>query len=153
MSAVHAQASDVAPSEIRWAVAAHVSSLWVVASISMFERRPVVWAAIVAFSGPLVLGLFVRSKSDFVERAIKNALAFALSVGTYSLVACAAVVAGYLWRPAAALLGIGLLSLVILALNWLLFAALATRAALRGEDFDYPGCLATWRRAAAWLTR
>jgi hypothetical protein len=51
------------------------------------------------------------------------------------------------------LLELGLLALVILALNWLVFAALATRAAWRGEGFDYPGCLVTWRRAAARLSR
>jgi uncharacterized Tic20 family protein len=153
MSAMPTRVTDVAPSEIRWAVAAHVSPLWVIASMSMFERRPVAWAAVVAFLGPLVLALLVRDRGDFVDAAMKNALAFALSIGTYSLVAVNAIAAGYVWAPAAALLEVGLLSLVILALNWLVFAALATRAALRGEIFDYPGCLAFWRRAAAWLTR
>jgi uncharacterized Tic20 family protein len=153
MSPVHAQTTDVAASEIRWAIAAHLSPLWVIGSTSMFERRLVAWAGVAAFLGPLVLALCVTARSDFVERAIRNALAFALSVGTYSLVACAAVAAGYVWRPAAVLLELGLLSLVILALNWLVFAALATRAAWRGEGFDYPGCLATWRRAAARLSR
>jgi uncharacterized Tic20 family protein len=153
MSATHVRVNDVAASEIRWAVAVHLSPLWVIASTSMFERRPVAWAGFVAFLGPLVLALLVREKSVFVEQAFGNALAFALSIGFYSLIASAAIAAGYLWGPAAALLEVGLLSLVILALNWLLFAALATRAALRAECFDYPGCLAICRRAAAWLTR
>ena len=153
MNAVPAQATHVTPSQIRWAVAAHISPLWVIASTSMLERRPVAWAAVIAFLGPLVLALLVRDRGHFVDRATRNALAFALSIGTYSLVASTAVAVGYVWTPAAALLEVGLLSLVILALNWLIFAALATRAALRGEIFDYPGCLETWRRAAAWLTR
>jgi hypothetical protein len=57
-------------------------------------------------------------------------------------------------RAAAALVYLGgLLSLLILALNWLIFAALATRATLNGSGFDYPGCLAASRRLAAWVTR
>jgi uncharacterized Tic20 family protein len=142
------RATDLAPSEIRWAVAAHLSPLWVVASTSMFERRPVAWAGVVAFLGPLILALTVPTASEFVRHAIENALAFALSVGAYSFVACAAIAAGYVWRPAAALLEVGLLSLVILSLNWLVFAALATRAAIRGAGFDYPGCLPSCRHAA-----
>jgi uncharacterized Tic20 family protein len=125
----------------------------VIVSTSMFETRPVAWAALVAFLGPLVLALLVRDRGDFVNQALRRALAFALSIGMYSAVAVASVAAGYLWSPAVALLEVGLLSLVILALNWLLFAALATRAALRGEEFDYPGCLAASRRIASWIVR
>jgi hypothetical protein len=95
----------------------------------------------------------VRDRGDFVSDAIRSALAFALSLGGYSLIAGAAVAGGFVWRPAAALLYLGLLSLLILAFNWLIFAALATRAAVRGKPFDYPGCLAASRRAAAWVTR
>ena len=153
MSAVNARVPDVAANEIRWAVAAHLSPLWVIVSTSMFERRPVGWAGLVAFLGPLVLALLPRERSAFVEHAIRSALAFALSAAIYSLFACAAIAAGYLWRPAVALLVVSLLSLIILALNWLIFAALATRAALCGEGFDYPGCLASCRRAAAWFSR
>jgi hypothetical protein len=69
------------------------------------------------------------------------------------LIAGAAVAGGFFWKPAAALLYLGLLSLLILALNWLIFAALATRAALNGKGFDYPGCLPEARRFAAWVTR
>jgi uncharacterized Tic20 family protein len=153
MNATRAQDTRVHAVEVRWAVAAHVSPLWVIASASMFERRPVAWAPVVAFVGPLVLALLVRERGDFVTDAIRSALAFALSLGTYSLIAGAAVAAGYVWRPAAALLYLGLLSLLILALNWLIFAALATRAASSGKRFDYPGCLPVSRRIAAWVTR
>jgi uncharacterized Tic20 family protein len=153
MNAMRAQASDVPAIDVRWAIAAHVSPLWVIASASMFERRPVVWAPLVAFAGPLVLALLVRERGAFVSDAIRTALAFALSIGAYSLIAGAAVAAGFVWKPAAALLYLALLSLLILALNWLIFAALATRAALNGKRFDYPGCLAASRRLAAWVTR
>jgi uncharacterized protein len=153
MSSVPVRVSAVAASEIRWAVAVHLSPLWVIASTSMFERRPVAWAGVVGFLGPLVLTLLVRERSPFVGQAFRNALEFALSIGAYSLIACAAVAAGYLWRPAAALLEVGLLSLLILALNWLVFAALATKAALRAKVFDYPGCLEICRCVSAWLTR
>jgi uncharacterized Tic20 family protein len=153
MNAVPTQASNVSAVDVRWAIAAHVSPLWVIASASMFERRPVVWAPLVAFAGPLLLALLVRERGVFVSNAIRNALAFALSIGGYSLIAGAAVAAGFVWKPAAALLYLGLLSLLILALNWLIFAALATRAAVGGKGFDYPGCLAQSRRFAAWVTR
>jgi uncharacterized Tic20 family protein len=153
MNAIHAQARKVPAVDIRWAIAAHVSPLWVIASASMFERRPVVWAPLIAFAGPLVLALLARERGAFASDAIRNALAFALSVGAYSLIAGAAVAAGFVWKPAAALLYLGLLSLVILALNWLIFAALATKAALNGKGFDYPGCLPEARRFAAWVTR
>jgi uncharacterized Tic20 family protein len=153
MNAMRPQASNVSAVDVRWAVAAHVSPLWVIASASMFERRPVVWAPLVAFAGPLVLGVLVRERGDFVSDAIRSALAFALSIGAYSLIAGAAVAAGFVWKPAAALLYLGLLSLLILALNWLIFAALATRAALNGKRFDYPGCLAASRQLATWVTR
>ena len=152
MNAMRAQATNLHAVEIRWAVAAHVSPLWVIVSASMLERRPVAWAPLVAFIGPLFLALLVRERGSFVSDAIKSALAFALSLGTYSLIAGAAVAAGFVWRPAAALLYLGLLSLLILALNWLIFTALATRAALFGKHFDYPGCLETSRRIAAWMT-
>jgi uncharacterized Tic20 family protein len=153
MNAMRAQASDVPAVDVRWAIAAHLSPLWVIASASMFERRPVVWAPLVAFAGPVLLALLVRERGVFVSTAIRNALAFALSIGGYSLIAGAAVAAGFVWKPAAALLYLGLLSLLILALNWLIFAALATRAAISGKGFDYPGCLAQSRRFAAWVTR
>jgi uncharacterized Tic20 family protein len=153
MNAMRAQASNVSAVDVRWAIAAHLSPIWVIASASMFERRPVVWAPLVAFAGPLLLALLVRERSVFVSNAIRSALAFALSIGAYSLIAGAAVAAGFVWKPAAALLYLGLLSLLILALNWLIFAALATRAAIGGEGFDYPGCLAPSRRFAAWVTR
>jgi uncharacterized Tic20 family protein len=152
MNATRAQITDVSAIEIRWAVAAHVSPLWIVASASMLERRPVVWAPVVAFCGPLVLALLVRERGAFVADSIRNALAFALSMSFYSLIAGVAVGAGLLWRPAAAMLYLGLLSLLILALNWLIFAALATRAALQGKRFDYPGCLGASRRVAARVT-
>lgn len=153
MNAMRARVTDVSAVEVRWAVAANVSPLWLIASASMFERRPVAWAPLIAFGGPLVLALLVRERGDFVADAIRSALAFALSMGAYSLVAGAAVGAGLVWKPAAALLYLGLLALLILALNWLIFAALATRAALRGKRFDYPGCLVSARRLAAWVTR
>lgn len=153
MNVMRAQARNVPAVDVRWAIAAHVSPLWVIASVSMFERRPVVWAPLVAFAGPLLLALLVRERGAFVSDALRSALAFALSIGAFSLIAGAAVAAGFVWKPAAALLYLGLLSLLILALNWLIFAALATRAALRGEGFDYPGCLAETRRFAAWVTR
>jgi uncharacterized Tic20 family protein len=153
MNAMRAHASEVPTVDIRWAVAAHVSPLWVIASASMFERRPVAWAPVVAFVGPLLLALLVRERGDFVTDAIRNALAFALSLGAYSLIAGAAVAAGFVWKPAVALLYVGLLSLLILAFNWLIFAALATRATVAGKRFDYPGCLAASRRLAAWVTR
>jgi uncharacterized Tic20 family protein len=153
MNAMRAQTSNIPAVDVRWAIAAHVSPLWVIASASMFERRPVVWAPLVAFGGPLILALLARERGAFASDAIRNALAFALSVGAYSLIAGAAVAAGFVWKPAAALLYLGLLSLLILALNWLIFAALATRAALNGKGFDYPGCLPEARRFAAWVTR
>jgi uncharacterized Tic20 family protein len=153
MNAMRAQTRNIPAVDVRWAIAAHVSPLWVIASASMFERRPVVWAPLVAFAGPLILALLARERGAFASDAIRNALAFALSVGAYSLIAGAAVAAGFVWKPAAALLYLGLLSLLILALNWLIFAALATRAALNGKGFDYPGCLPEARRLAAWVTR
>jgi uncharacterized Tic20 family protein len=153
MNAVRARRSDISAVDIRWAFAAHLSPLWLIASASMFERRPVAWAPLVAFLGPLVLALLVRERGEFVSDAFRSALTFSLSFGAYSLIAGAAVGAGLVWRPAAALLYLGLLALVILSLNWLIFAALATRAAVRGQRFDYPGCLEVARRAAAWVTR
>jgi uncharacterized Tic20 family protein len=153
MNAMRAQASNVTAVDVRWAIAAHVSPLWVIASASMFERRPVVWAPLLAFAGPLVLALLVRDRGDFVSGAIRSALTFALSIGAYSLIAGAAVAAGFVWKPAAALLYLGLLSLLILALNWLIFVALAVRAALNGKGFDYPGCVAAPRQFADWVTR
>jgi uncharacterized Tic20 family protein len=149
MNTTHIRTDHIPASDIRWAVAAHLSPLWVMASASMLERRPVAWAPLVAFAGPLLLALLVRERSAFVADAFRSALAFAFSIGTYSLVAGAAVAAGLAWPPAAVLLYVGLLSLLILALNWLIFAALATRAAARGRQFDYPGCLPTWRHLAA----
>jgi uncharacterized Tic20 family protein len=156
MNAMRAQTRNIPAVDVRWAIAAHVSPLWVIASASMFERRPVVWAPLVAFAGPLILALLARERGAFASDAIRNALAFALSVGAYSLIAGAAVaggVGGSRAPPPAALLYLGLLSLLILALNWLIFAALATRAALNGKGFDYPGCLPEARRLAAWVTR
>lgn len=150
---MRARVTDVSAVEVRWAVAAHLSPLWLIASASMFERRPVAWAPLVAFLGPLVLALLVRERGDFVSDAIRSALAFALSMGSYSLLAGAALAAGFVWKPAAALLYLGLLSILIIALNWLIFVALATRATLRGRRFDYPGCLTVSRRTAAWVAR
>src|SRR5690348_7014915 len=104
MNATRARITDVSAVEVRWAVAAHLSPLWVIVSASMFERRPVAWAPLVAFLGPLVLALLVRDRGHFVSDAIRNALPFALSMGGYSLIAGAAVGAGLVWKPAAALL-------------------------------------------------
>src|SRR5215210_4641435 len=67
----------------RAAVAAHLSPLAVMALVTAAAGRPVVWAGLLAFAGPLAVRVAARHRDPFVRAHAGAALAFNLSRAVY----------------------------------------------------------------------
>ena len=132
----------------RAAVTAHLSSLAAVAAVTAAAGRPIIWAGLVAFVGPLIARLSLGRRDPFVRRHASAALAFNASLALYLglIIACLRLTAGspYTVQLVPFLLFVNML----LAFNWLVFTAIAMHRASVGETFTYPLTL-RWRRGAA----
>jgi uncharacterized Tic20 family protein len=120
----------------RAAVAAHLSPLAVALLVCAAAGRPVVWAAMLAFAGPLVVWAAARDR--FARAHAAAALAFNVSLALYlaGIVGGLHLTAGspYTLQFVPFFLFVNML----LVFNWLVFAAIGAVRAAHGELFTYP---------------
>jgi uncharacterized Tic20 family protein len=123
-------------SPTRAAAAAHLSAFAAVLLVIAVAGRPVLWAGMAAFLGPLVAGLALRH--PFARRHARAALRFNLSVALYT----GAVGAGLSLVPTGPytvqLIPFLIMCNLLVALNWLMFTIIATHRAATGQTFTYP---------------
>ena len=133
----------------RAAVAAHASSLAAVIAVTAAAGRPVIWAGMLAFAGPLVVGLALRPGEPFIRAHLRAALAFNVSIALYlaAIVATVRLTAGspYTVQLVPFLLFVNML----LAFNWLVFTLIAMHRAATSQLFTYPLTLPRLGRARA----
>ncbi|MBB6449638.1 hypothetical protein HNR44_001616 [Geomicrobium halophilum] len=77
--------------------------------------------------GPLVLWLFKKGESEFIDFHGKQSLNFQISIGIYMLIS--AILSFVL---------IGFFLIVAVAIVWLIFTIIATVQASNGERYRYP---------------
>ncbi|MGH2945974.1 MAG: DUF4870 domain-containing protein [Solirubrobacteraceae bacterium] len=123
-------------SPTRAATVAHLSSLVAVLAVVAVAGRPVLWAGVAAFLGPLAARLALRD--PFARRHAGAALRFNLSVALY----VGAVGAGLALIPTGPytvqLIPFLVMCNLLVALNWLLFTIVAAHRAATGQAFSYP---------------
>jgi uncharacterized Tic20 family protein len=125
-------------SATRAGVAAHVSAVAVVILATAAAGRPVIWAGMLAFLGPLAVALLERHGDAFTRAHARAALAFNLSLAIY-LAAIVAVLRLTTGSPYTVQLVPFLLFMnMLLALNWLVFTAIGMHRAAHGQTFTYP---------------
>jgi uncharacterized Tic20 family protein len=123
----------------RAAIAAHLSPLAVALLVCAAAGRPVIWAGMVAFAGPLVVWAAARRSGDpFVRAHTAAALAFNLSLALYL-----GGIVGGMHVSAGSPYGVQFVPFflfvnMLLAFNWLAFSAVGAVRAARGELFTYP---------------
>jgi uncharacterized Tic20 family protein len=122
----------------RAAVVAHLSPVAVAALACAAAGRPVLWAGMIAFVGPLAVWAAARGRAPFACAHAGAALAFNLSIAVY----LAAITGGlhltmgspYTVQFVPFLLFVNML----LAFNWLVFCAIGAQRAATGQLFTYP---------------
>ena len=133
----------------RAAVAVQASSLAAVIVVTAAAGRPVIWAGMLAFTGPLLAALVLRPDDPFVRAHLRAALAFNVSIALYlvAIVATLRLTAGspYTVQLVPFLLFVNML----LAFNWLVFTGIAMHRAGTGQLFTYPLTLPCLGRAHA----
>jgi uncharacterized Tic20 family protein len=138
-------------STTRAAVVAHLSSLAAVAAVTAAVGRPVIWAGLVAFVGPLIARLTLGRRDPYVRRHAGAALRFNASLALYLglIIAGLRLTAGspYTVQLVPFLLFVDML----LAFNWIVFTAIAMQRAGTGQSFTYPFTLRRPARHAVLL--
>ena len=109
--------------------------------------RPVLWAAAFLPLGPLLLGRPLAGSREvglahWARSLDLSVTVAALALGIYGLLQIAVRV-----EAVGVLVAIGILLLVLLLLNWLLFTVVAVNRARYGEMFDPPWVVPLCRRA------
>jgi uncharacterized Tic20 family protein len=128
----------VAAAARRAAATGHLSAVAVAVAVIVVAGRPVIWAGMVAFVGPLVVLLTAGRRHPFAQKHAREAVWFNLSVGLYLGV----IVVALLVTPASPytiqfvpfLIFLNLL----IAFNWLVFTAISAYRASRGLAITYP---------------
>jgi uncharacterized Tic20 family protein len=123
---------------MRAAVAAHASSAATVIVVTAAAGRPVIWAGMLAFVGPLAARLAVGARDPFVRAHADAALAFNLSLAVYLVL----IVGGMRLTTGSPytiqFVPFLLFCNMLLAFNWLVFSAIAAQRAGSGRTFSYP---------------
>jgi uncharacterized Tic20 family protein len=119
-----------------------------VAAVTAAAGRPVIWAGLVAFVGPLIARLTLGRRDPYVRRHAGAALRFNASLALYL-----ALIIGGLRLTAGSPYTIQLVPFLLfvnmlLAFNWLVFTAIAMHRASAGQTFTYPLTLRRPRGAA-----
>ena len=113
--------------------------------------RPELWLAVFLPLGPLVLGRALAGNRPVGLDHWMRAVDFSLSVAVYALATYGLLSIGVRVEEAGVLVGVGILLLALLVLNWLLFTFVAANRARYGELFDPPGVVPLWRTARLGL--
>ena len=122
-------------SPTRAAAAAHLSPAAVVLLLTG-AGAPLVLAGTAAFLGPLAARLALRD--PFARRHAAAALRFNVSIAVYTGAIWAALSLLELGPYTVQLVPFLVLGSLLVALNWLLFMAIATYRAATGQPFTYP---------------
>jgi uncharacterized Tic20 family protein len=129
---------SVAVAARRAAATGHLSAVAVAGLVVVVAGRPLIWAGMVAFLGPLAVLLTLGRRDRFVHRHAREALWFNLSVALYLAVVVAGLLAvpvsPYTIQLAPFLIFLNLL----IAFNWLVFTGIAAYRAARGLLITYP---------------
>lgn len=133
----------------RWlSVAAHFSPFPIVIAAAVLAGGPRGWIAALIPLGPLLFGLHPGVRDERVAAHRSDALVFSSVIACYLLLAWGVIaygvgtsIAGFIVPPA-------LLVLMLVALNWILFAAIAARRAATDRRLDYPMVPGVVRRLA-----
>jgi uncharacterized Tic20 family protein len=122
----------------RAATAGHLAAVAAVALATVLAGGPRIWAGALAFLGPLAVAIAVRHAGGFVRAHAAAALRFNLSVAVYlvAIVAAARLLTGSPYTVQ--LVPFLLFCNLLIALNWLLFTAIAIHRAATGQTFTYP---------------
>jgi uncharacterized Tic20 family protein len=116
----------------------HLSAVAVAACVVAVAGKPVIWAGMVAFLGPLAVLPTLGRRDPFVRRHAREALWFNLSVALYLGV----IVAGLLVTPRSPytvqVLPFLIFLNLLIAFNWVVFTAIAAYRATRGLSLSYP---------------
>jgi uncharacterized protein len=114
--------------------------------VVLLAGRPVIWAGMLAFLGPLAVLLAFGRRDPFVRRHALEALWFNLSIALYLGV----VVVGLILSPRSAytvqFVPFLIFLNLIIAFNWLVFTGIAAYRAVRGLSLTYPMTI-RWPRA------
>jgi uncharacterized Tic20 family protein len=138
MDAPSAPSRPVAVAAKRAAATGHLSAIAVAGSVVAVVGRPVIWAGMAAFLGPLVVRLTLGRRDPFVRKHAREALFFNVSVALY----LAVIVAGLVAVPRSAytiqLVPFLIFLNLLIAFNWLVFIAIAAYRAAHGLLISYP---------------
>jgi uncharacterized Tic20 family protein len=122
----------------RAAVAAHLASPAAAIAALVVAGRPVIWVGTAAFLGPMAIAALVGGRDPFARAHARAALAFNLSLAIYlgAIAGAAHLVGGSPYTVQ--LVPFLLFCNLLLALNWLMFCAIAAHRAGTGQLFTYP---------------
>lgn len=107
------------------------------AAVAIFGR-PVLWAAVFLPLGPLVVGrLLAGSREAGLDHWVRS-IDFSISIAAYALFVYGLLQMAVRFETVGVLVAVGILLLILLLLNWLLFTMVAANRARYGELFDPP---------------
>lgn len=100
--------------------------------------RPALWAAAFLPFGPLAIGRVLAGKREAGRDHWIRSVDFSMSIAAYALCVYGLLQMAVRFEAVGVLVAIGILLLVLLLLNWLLFTMVAANRARYGELFDPP---------------
>lgn len=100
--------------------------------------RPALWAAAFLPLGPLVLGRLLAGTREAGHEHWARSVDFSISIAAYALGVYGLLQLAVRFEAVGVLVAVGILLLVLLLLNWLLFTLVAANRARYGELFEAP---------------
>ncbi len=108
--------------------------------------HPALWAAVFLPLGPLVLGRLLAGSRETGLGHWARSVDFSVTVAVFALGIYGLLQVAVRVEAVGVLVAIGVLLLVLLLLNWLLFTVVAANRARYGEMFDPPWVVPLFRR-------
>ena len=100
--------------------------------------RPALWAAVFLPLGPLAIGRLLAGNREPGRDHWVRSVDFSISIAAYGLCVYGLLQMAVRFEAVGVLVAVGILLLVLLLLNWLLFTMVAANRARYGELFDPP---------------
>lgn len=108
--------------------------------------HPALWASVFLPLGPLVLGRLLAGSRETGLGHWARSVDFSVTVAAFALGIYGLLQVAVRVEAVGVLVAIGVLLLVLLLLNWLLFTVVAANRARYGEMFDPPWVVPLFRR-------
>ena len=121
-----------------WDAAIHLTPLLPAAAAVAIFGRPVLWAAVFLPLGPVVVGRLLAGKREAGLEHWVRSVDFSISIAAYALCVYGLLQMAVRFEAVGVLVAVGILLLVLLLLNWVLFTIVAANRARYGELFDPP---------------